>query len=339
MNPRTKLLIGPEHPGKLIHIDIKKLGRNGGVGHRITGDCHRQSRKRGTGWEYLHVAIDDASRLDFTAMMPDEKKESAVVFLDAAIAWFKAHGVVTQRVMTDNSSAHKSKAFATAIAAQGLMHKRTRPYTPKTNGKAERFIQTSIRGWAYGTAFQTSAERTCAMHPWLHNCNIQRPHSAPKGLQHRSQECSLPVSSHQQPPTQFLCSRQKQQVRAGFANGAPDGLAFVAAEMVQHHDIVGSQRRGQGLVDVGAEPLAVDGLAEDHGCNDGITAELGDAGHRLSMSVRYLDEQPLAASRASATICWNSDRAASDEPEQVADLHRRRQVSPTPPRPGDREVD
>lgn len=171
-----------EHPGELIHIDIKKLGRIDGVGHRITGDRHGQSRKRGTGWEYLHVAIDDASRLAFTAMMPDEKKESAVAFLDAAIAWFKAHGVVTQRVMTDNGSAYKSKAFAMAIAAHGLKHKRTRPYTPKTNGKAERFIQTSIREWAYGMAFQTSAERTRAMQPWLHNYNTQRPHSALKGL-------------------------------------------------------------------------------------------------------------------------------------------------------------
>jgi len=170
-----------EHPGELIHIDIKKLGRIDGVGHRITGDRHGQSRKRGTGWEYLHVAIDDASRLAFTAMMPDEKKESAVAFLEAAIAWFKAHGVVVQRVMTDNGSAYKSKAFATAIAAHGLKHKRTRPYTPKTNGKAERFIQTSIREWAYGTAFQTSAERTRAMHPWLHNYNTERPHSALKG--------------------------------------------------------------------------------------------------------------------------------------------------------------
>jgi transposase InsO family protein len=170
-----------EHPGELIHIDIKKLGRIDGVGHRITGNRTGQSNKRGTGWEYLHVAIDDASRLAFTAMMPDEKKESAVAFLDAAIAWFHAHGVTVQRVMTDNGSAYKSKAFAQAITAHGLKHKRTRPYTPKTNGKAERFIQTSIREWAYATPFQSSADRTRAMHPWLHAYNTIRPHSALKG--------------------------------------------------------------------------------------------------------------------------------------------------------------
>lgn len=126
-----------EHPGELIHIDIKKLGRIDGIGHRITGDRHGQSRKRGIGWEFLHVAIDDASRLAFTAMMPGEKKESAVAFLDAAIAWFKPHGVVVQRVMTDNGSAYKSKAFAKAIEAHGLKHKRTRPYTPKTTDEIE----------------------------------------------------------------------------------------------------------------------------------------------------------------------------------------------------------
>jgi transposase InsO family protein len=171
-----------DHPGELIHIDIKKLGRIDGVGHRITGDRTGQSNKRGTGWEYLHVAIDDASRLAFTAMMPDEKKESAVAFLEAAIAWFKAHGVVVQRVMTDNGSAYRSTVFAKASAAHGLKHKRTRPYTPRTNGKAERFIQTSIREWAYRTPFQTSAERTRAMHPWLHNYNTTRPHSALNGM-------------------------------------------------------------------------------------------------------------------------------------------------------------
>jgi transposase InsO family protein len=170
-----------ERPGELIHIDIKKLGRIDGVGHRITGDRRGQSRKRGTGWEYLHVAIDDASRLAFTAVMPDERKESAVAFLDAALAWFAAHGVAAQRVMTDNGSAFKSQLFARAIADHGLTHKRTRPYTPKTNGKAERFIQTSIREWAYATPFNTSADRTRAMHPWLHAYNTTRPHSALKG--------------------------------------------------------------------------------------------------------------------------------------------------------------
>ena len=182
LDPKSEIIrYEREHPGELIHIDIKKLGRIDGVGHRITGNRTGQSNKRGTGWEYLHVAIDDASRLAFTAMMPDEKKESTVAFLDAAIAWFQAHGVTAQRVMTDNGSAYKSKAFAAAIAAHGLKHKRTRPYTPKTNGKAERFIQTSIREWAYATPFQSSADRSRAMHPWLHAYNTLRPHSALKG--------------------------------------------------------------------------------------------------------------------------------------------------------------
>jgi len=183
LDPRPEIIrYEREHPGELIHIDIKKLGRIDGIGHRITGNRTGQSNKRGTGWEYLHVAIDDASRLAFTAMMPDEKKESAVAFLDAAITWFQAHGVTVQRVMTDNGSAYKSKAFAQDIAAHRLKHKPTRPYTPKTNGKAERFIQTSIREWAYATPFQSSEDRTRAMYPWLHAYNSVRPHSALKGL-------------------------------------------------------------------------------------------------------------------------------------------------------------
>jgi transposase InsO family protein len=170
-----------EHPGELIHLDTKKLGRIDGVGHRITGDRRGRSSKRGAGWEYLHVAVDDASRLAFTAVMPDERKESAVAFLHAALAWFAAHGVAAQRVMTDNGSAFRSKLFARAVADHGLTHKRTRPYTPRTNGKAERFIQTSTREWAYAAPFNTSAERAAAMHPWLRAYNTARPHAAHKG--------------------------------------------------------------------------------------------------------------------------------------------------------------
>src|SRR4051812_46312703 len=151
-----------ERPGELIHIDIKKLGRIDGIGHRITGDRTGQSNQRGIGWEYLHVAVDDASRLAFTAMLPNERKESAVAFLDAALAWFKAPGVVAQRIMTDNGSAYRRKRFPEALPRHAVTHKRTRPYTPKTNGKAERFIQTSIREWAYATPFETSAARTAA---------------------------------------------------------------------------------------------------------------------------------------------------------------------------------
>ncbi len=171
-----------ERPGELIHIDIKKLGRIEGIGHRITGDRTGQSNRRaagrGLGWEYLHVAIDDRSRLAYTQLLPTERKEDATAFLNSSLAWFNSHGVAVERVMTDNGSAYKSRLFAATCAQHGIAHKRTRPYTPKTNGKAERFIQSSIREWAYARAFETSAERHAAMHPWLHDYNTIRPHSA-----------------------------------------------------------------------------------------------------------------------------------------------------------------
>jgi transposase InsO family protein len=180
--PRQVIRYERERPGELIHIDTKKLGRIDGIGHRITGERTRQSSKRGrgegAGWEYLHVAIDDASRLAYTALLPNEKQESAVQFLKDALAWFSAHGVVVERVMTDNGSAFKSKLFAATLQAHGLTHKRTRPYTPRTNGKAERFIQTSLREWAYARPFHTSAERARAMPAWLCRYNSFRPHSA-----------------------------------------------------------------------------------------------------------------------------------------------------------------
>lgn len=165
-----------DQPGELIHIDVKKLGRIDGVGHRITGD--RTQRSRGTGWEFLHVCIDDASRLAYTEILPDERKESAVAFLERALAWYATLGVTVERVMTDNGSAYRSHLFHQAIRDAGLKHKRTRPYRPQTNGKAERFIQTSWREWAYLQAFKTSAERAYAMRPWLHAYNSHRPHSA-----------------------------------------------------------------------------------------------------------------------------------------------------------------
>jgi transposase InsO family protein len=180
--PRQVIRYERERPCELIHIDTKKLGRIDGIGHRITGDRTGQSSKRGRGegigWEYLHVAIDDASRLAYTALMPDEKQESAVRFLEDALAWFRAHGVGVERVMTDNGSAFKSKLFAAALQSRGLKHKRTRPYTPRTNGKAERVIQTSLREWAYATPFHSSAERAHAMPAWLCHYNSLRPHSA-----------------------------------------------------------------------------------------------------------------------------------------------------------------
>jgi transposase InsO family protein len=171
-----------EKPGELIHIDIKKLGRIDGIGHRITGDRTGQSNRRaagrGLGWEFVHVAVDDASRLAYTELLPDERKESAVAFTARAIGWFAHHGVTVERVMSDNGSAYKSFAFRDLLAERGIKHKRTRPYTPRTNGKAERFIQTSLREWAYAQPFQTSAERAAAMLPWITEYNRNRPHSA-----------------------------------------------------------------------------------------------------------------------------------------------------------------
>lgn len=171
-----------EHPGELIHIDIKKLGRIDGVGHRITGDRRGQSNRRvrgqGLGWEFVHVCIDDASRIAFSQVMKDEKKASAVTFLKAAVAYYASLGVRVLRVMTDNGSCYKSFAFARACKRLGLKHIRTKPYTPKTNGKAERFIQTSLREWAYARAYNHSHERTAELPRWLHHYNWHRPHGS-----------------------------------------------------------------------------------------------------------------------------------------------------------------
>jgi transposase InsO family protein len=170
-----------ERPGELIHIDTKKLGRIDGVGHRITGHHTGMVRNRGIGWEHLHVAIDDASRLAYTELLPDERKENAVAFLERARAWFASHGVAVERVMTDNGSAYKSQLFRTTLSQAGIGHNRTRPYTPRTNGKAERFIQTTLREWAYAAPYQSSAERAAAMPAWLCSYNSRRPHSALNG--------------------------------------------------------------------------------------------------------------------------------------------------------------
>jgi len=167
-----------EHPGELIHIDIKKLGRFDRVGHRITGN--RQSNSRGIGWEFVHVCIDDASRLAFSRILPDEKKESAVAFLHAAVAYYQSLGVTVARVMTDNGPCYKSFDFRDACRDLGLRHIRTRPYTPKTNGKAERFIQTCLREWAYAQAYPTSDRRAEELPIWLHRYNWHRPHGSLK---------------------------------------------------------------------------------------------------------------------------------------------------------------
>jgi transposase InsO family protein len=163
-------------PGELLHIDTKKLGRIAAVGHRITGD--RRDRQRGAGWEAVHVCIDDASRLAYSEVLPDERKSSAVPFLERAVAWFARQGVTVERVMTDNGSAYRSHHWRHACGGLALRHLRTRPYTPRTNGKAERFIQTSLREWAYARPFATSHERTAALLPWLDHYNTARPHAA-----------------------------------------------------------------------------------------------------------------------------------------------------------------
>jgi len=171
-----------EHPGEMIHIDIKKLGRFERVGHRITGDRKGQSNSRGIGWEFVHVCIDDASRVAFSQILPDEKKESAIAFLKAAVAFYASLGITVERVMTDNGSCYRSKAFARACRKLGLKHVRTKPYTPKTNGKAERFIQTALREWAYAVAYPTSDSRAAQLPVWLHRYNWHRPHGSLKSL-------------------------------------------------------------------------------------------------------------------------------------------------------------
>jgi transposase InsO family protein len=188
------------HPGELIHIDIKKLGRFDRVGHRITGDRTKQSSPRGrgegAGWEFVHVCIDDASRIAFSQVLSNEKKQSAVAFLHAAIDYYRSLGITVTRVMTDNGSCYKSFVFREACKTLGLKHIRTKPYTPKTNGKAERFIQTSLREWAYARAYPTSEHRKQALIPWLHNYNWHRPHG--------SLQSQTPISRINQPMNNLL---------------------------------------------------------------------------------------------------------------------------------------
>ncbi len=168
-------------PGEMIHLDIKKLGRFDIEGHRVTGDP-RKGRSRKAGWDFLHVCVDDASRLAYTEILESERKEDTTAFLQRALAWLSRHGVNVERVMTDNGSAYRSKLFAKALADAGARHVRTRPYTPRTNGKAERFIQTTLREWAYAKPYRSSAERTQAIKPWTDAYNLSRPHSGIAGL-------------------------------------------------------------------------------------------------------------------------------------------------------------
>ena len=163
-----------EHPGELLHFDTKKLGRIEAVGHRITGD--RRDHVRGAGWEYLHVCIDDHSRFSHAAVRADERKHTAVDFLQQVVAHYRTLGITVQRVMTDNGSCYRSAAFRKACGRFGIKHLFTQPYTPKTNGKAERLIKTTLREWAYVRAYRHSAERTAALATWLQRYNWLRPH-------------------------------------------------------------------------------------------------------------------------------------------------------------------
>jgi transposase InsO family protein len=165
-----------ESPGEIIHIDIKKLGRFERVGHRITGDPSAPNKSRGVGWDFVHVCIDDHSRVAFSEIKPDETADSAVPFLKAALAYYKSLGVTVTRVMTDNGSCYQSFAFRDACRDLGIKHIRTKPYTPRTNGKAERFIQTALREWAYAKAYPTSDRRAQELPIWLHQYNWHRPH-------------------------------------------------------------------------------------------------------------------------------------------------------------------
>jgi transposase InsO family protein len=165
-----------EHPGDLLHIDIKKLVKFRGVGHRITGDRKGQGNDRGIGWEFVHVAIDDASRIAFVQIMPDDTKQSAVAFLSAALDYYASLGIKVARLMTDNGGCYRATAFRHACNSHGLRHIFTRPYTPRTNGKAERFVQTVLREWAYAKAYLDSEQRKADLPIWLHRYNWHRPH-------------------------------------------------------------------------------------------------------------------------------------------------------------------
>jgi transposase InsO family protein len=161
-------------PGDLLHIDSKKLGRIERPSHRVTGN--RRDTVNGAGWEFLFVAVDDHARIAFTAMHPDERKESAVLFLKAAVAYYAGLGVTIQRLITDNGSAFRSTAFRRTCQVLGIRHLFTQAYRPQTNGKAERFIQSALREWAYAWTYQNSAQRTLALASWQHHYNWRRPH-------------------------------------------------------------------------------------------------------------------------------------------------------------------
>jgi transposase InsO family protein len=174
-----------KRPGELVHLDIKKLGRISvrGAGHRVNG--HRSSqfkvgpkRLGATGWEFVHVAVDDATRLAYAEVLPDERGTTATAFLRRAVAWFEGFGITVERVLSDNGACYRSRLHAAELAELGIRHLFTRPYRPRTNGKAERFIQTLTNRWAYGAIYGSSAERTAALPGWLTHYNFTRPHGS-----------------------------------------------------------------------------------------------------------------------------------------------------------------
>ena len=165
-----------EQPGELLHIDVKKLGRIGRPGHRVNGD--RRTRSRGIGWEFVHVCVDDATRIAYVEVLDDEKATTAVGFLRRAVAHYRAHGIRVERVLTDNGSCYRAIVHALACKTLAIKHLRTRPYRPRTNGKAERFIRTMLGGWAYGAIYGSSDERRAALAGWLDFYNRRRPHGS-----------------------------------------------------------------------------------------------------------------------------------------------------------------
>jgi len=187
-----------KRPGELVHIDVKKLARIGRAGHRVHGD--RRTRVRGIGWEYVHICIDDATRLAYVEVLENEKAVTSAAFLRRAVAHYRAYGIHVERVMTDNGACYCSILHALACRALGLRHLRTRPYRPRTNGKAERFIRTMLGGWAYGAIYHTSQERCRALPAWLNFYNLQRPHGS---LGHQPPIQRLEALSRNNPPGSY----------------------------------------------------------------------------------------------------------------------------------------
>jgi transposase InsO family protein len=162
--------------GELVHVDVKKLGRIERIGHRIAGRRERHHRARGAGWDYVHVCVDDATRIAYAEVLKDEHPETAIGFLRRAVGYLASLGITVERLMTDNGNAYRSRAHAIACRELSIRHIRTRPYTPRTNGKAERFIKTLVDGWAYDAVYGSSRERANALPPWLDRYNRKRPH-------------------------------------------------------------------------------------------------------------------------------------------------------------------